>query len=530
MKLLSFWNITERLLLPKAFRQNYAESHFLFKLPFSLLFRRHPGIFLDAPHLVVPGQKIPLWLVVRNAHRFPVYMEEIRLEWHAPGVPSQTRKIKLKQQINQPFAFIELNTDLPEEPGKWSINAAVVWTSLDGKKTHKQNITFNWNLPGLPLQPLQIHRLKHDLPALTGWVSGETHCHSWHSVDPVEFGAPPQVLHQAARALGMGWFFITDHSYDFAWDQTRYMEATDAEARWQTFQEELKELPANPLALSGEEVSVGNSQGRNVHMLALGTQKYIPGQGDGGRRWFNNSPDLSVEEAIEAAGEQVACFAAHPRVPLGKAESLVFRRGAWSATDMHPGIRGLQFWNGHTDAGFIEGRKFWVRQLLEGKKLLPLGGNDAHGDLNHTTGVALPLFKLKESRNHILGRVRTWIAPAANTREAILETLREGGSEKGRLYISDGPALVLKRQNQSTMCLEGLSSPDFGQIAHIVISFGHPDGTHERHVEFHPESLQFNTETTPMTGEKYCRAECTTTKGRRALTAPVWLNQGVANS
>jgi len=524
MKLLSFWNNIHSLLLPEALRQNYAESHFLFKLPFSLLYRRRPEIFLDAPHLIVPGQKIPLWLVVRNAHRFPVFIQEVRLEWHASGVSSQTRKVSLNQQINQPFAFIELSADLPEEPGQWSINAAVVWNLQGDTKTNRQNMTFNWNLPGLPSQPLQVHRLKHDLPVFPEWVSGETHCHSWHSVDPVEFGAPPQVLHQAARALGMGWFFITDHSYDFAWDQTRYMEPADAESRWQKLQDELRELPSNPLALSGEEVSVGNSQGRNVHMLALGTQKYIPGQGDGGRRWFNNSPDLSIEEAIEVAGDQVACFAAHPQVPLGSAESFVFRRGAWSESDMHPGICGLQFWNGHTDAGFIQGRKFWVRQLLQGKKLLPLGGNDAHGDLNQTTGVALPLFKLKQSRNHIFGRVRTWIAPSQNTREAILETLREGGSEKGRLYISDGPALVLNTQTGSKLSLDGLTSPDFGQIAHIVISFGHQDGTHERHVEFHPQSLEFKTEITPNPGEKYCRAECTTTKGRRALTAPIWLN------
>ena len=58
---------------------HYAETHFKFKLPWSLLYRPWPEILMDAPFQFVPGTEPTLWLVIRDAHRFPTLVEKIEV-------------------------------------------------------------------------------------------------------------------------------------------------------------------------------------------------------------------------------------------------------------------------------------------------------------------------------------------------------------------------------------------------------------------------------------------------------------------
>ena len=94
------------------------------------------------------------------------------------------------------------------------------------------------------------------------------------------------------------------------------------------------------------------------------------------------------------------------------------------------------------DEGFKLGRAWWIEELGKGNYLLPIGGNDAHGDLNDTTFVDLPLLSLGYNRHHVFGKVRTVVAAASST--PTLQSLRE--SFKGdNCYITDGPALWWER-------------------------------------------------------------------------------------
>ena len=45
----------------------YAETHFKFRLPWSLLYKPWPEIIFDAPFQFVPGVEPMLWIVVRDA-------------------------------------------------------------------------------------------------------------------------------------------------------------------------------------------------------------------------------------------------------------------------------------------------------------------------------------------------------------------------------------------------------------------------------------------------------------------------------
>ena len=59
---------------------HYAETHFKFKLPWSLLYRPWPEILVDAPFQFVPSAEPTLWIVVRDAHRFPTLIESISID------------------------------------------------------------------------------------------------------------------------------------------------------------------------------------------------------------------------------------------------------------------------------------------------------------------------------------------------------------------------------------------------------------------------------------------------------------------
>lgn len=523
---------------------HYAETHYKFQLPWAPLFQTMPDVFLDAPHMAKPEAPIPLFLVIRDAHLFPIQIKNIHLDIRVHSIPDSEGNFKTLQKLpvlnlnlnlhcNQPFHFEELQVELPQTPGLIRVNARIE-AELRANSTRPKAISWmNHNLPGLSKKELVIHRLRDELPNFGNadadgklWLAGETHCHSWHSVDPVEYGAPVAVMQKAARCLGLGWSGLTDHSYDFAYERLDYMQEADPTNRWDELLEEVELLSEQfPVMIPGEEISCGNISGQNVHMIALNPDRYTPGLGDGGRRWLNNKPDLTIPEAIENAGKAFF-YAAHPKVPLGKLEAFIFRRGPWWEEDLHEKISGLQFWNGSIDAGYDAGREFWIQQLQKGRRIFPIAGNDAHGDFNNTTGIKTPLFKLKRSQNHVYGKVRT-VVHARPDKDSIQAALQEG-----QFYLTDGPFANLTQNREShSLQIEARSSEDFGAITHVFVysSVCDPESPlkSEAVQRFLPESVHFVTEFELPKAKKsslqYYRLEVHTSKGKRALTPALFL-------
>lgn len=489
------------------FSPDYAEMHYKFKLPWSLLYRREPEIIIDAPFQIVPGENVQLFIVVREANRFPVTLESFFATFTDSGF-SQKKTLKLRQKIAEPFCFVPVDCGkLP--PGNYEVKASVE-ISIGKRKKRIQR----FNLSGLKKSPLNICVLKENVPKPEGFIAGDIHAHTYYSADPVEFGASPAVLQQAARAVGLDFVFCTDHSYDFAFEKNDYMVRADAEARYEALRKEISELPKYPQMIAGEEISAGNAQGKNVHLLLPGHTEYIPGEGDCGRNWLRNNPTLSIPQIVSKT--ELPCFAAHPKEPMGRIERFIFNRGDWSAADLqnesgNP-IRGLEFWNGSRDKGFELGRKFWISELERGNFLLPLGGNDAHGDLNEYTGVKIPLLKLKRSRAHVFGYVRT-VIQGENAQKAFQ-------IQKTSLYITDGPALCWKRDKENVL-FHAKSSEDFGELKSFTVFGQGASCKHERPLEISPERISEFEATCriPLQGFRYARAEAETDSGRFALTS-----------
>ncbi|MFA6341264.1 MAG: hypothetical protein WCX75_00245 [Fibrobacteraceae bacterium] len=503
----------------------YAETHYKFKLPWSLLYRPWPETLIDAPFQVIPGEPLHLWIVVRDADRFPTRLTHLQLHLKLDGQPLITQEIELHLDANQAFSFFPIEIkDLA--PGNYEIMPI-----LSVERKGKRKKLHRWNFPTLLSQPLNVQILSKPIPKPLGYIAGETHCHTHYSADPVEFGASPAVLQSVAKSIGLDYVICTDHAYDFAFDAKDYMRPTTAEFRYRALQEEIEALPSKPKLIAGEEISAGNSHRENVHLLAPGPLKYLPGLGDCGRNWLHNFPTLQIPQVLQSAG--VPCFAAHPKHPINKIERFIFRRGDWHHEDLNLNadnpLAGIQFWNGTRDKGFFRGRDWWISELEQGNHLLPIGGNDAHGDLNDTTGVSIPLMKLSHSRHHIFGKVRTVIELCEHSsRETFTQTDIMNAFRGDNLYITDGPALWWER-NRKVITFRAHSNEDMGAFKKVRL-FAHRKGdTHEKEI-FSPDFCPTNKElkydfmhSIVAENFNYVRAECETTLDKFALTSAAFI-------
>ncbi len=569
---------------------SYAETHYKFKFPWSPLSKPWPEVFIDGPSFCIPGVEPKFYLVVKDADRFPVTIREIEIAIqrnHAektsfeklsddskpstdskssPPLKPSSQKILLSwnKSIKENLVFIPLEIDFSPFrnfsdqtfPNLLHLNAKITVENPRGKILQ----FINGNFPTLLPAPLHLTFLRAPLPYTAPWHAGELHCHSDYSNDPVEFGAPLKVLQEAGQSLGLGYTVCTDHSYDFYYRKTEYMQRTDPDVQFQAYRKEALDLNANaessmPVLIPGEEVSCGNFRGENVHLLVAGHEKFLPGLGDGGRRWFNNRPDLKIAEVIEKIKSEsgfeskvksetqfefqtrpLPCFAAHPKVKVGSLERIIFRRGEWHEQDLHDGVLGLQFWNGKRSNDFFAGRKFWIEQLLKGKRLYPIGANDAHGDLNRNIGVKTPLFSLYQNRNHIFGNVRTVVYSEEKTISGIQAAL-----SAGKLFCTDGPFLQIEKKSAEEINSKYLkgettfvgkvharSTIDFGALEKVQILGGRLGEKSEFKImewDFtNPKSgpMELTEEFTFQAGLHYFRAEALTAEKKFALTAALF--------
>ena len=501
----------------------YAETHYKFRLPWSPLSRALPEVIVDAPSIALPGRAVPLWLCVHDAHRFPVRLKGVRVVVRGGGAMHLAERT-FDLRLDRPFHWIELPWPGPEIAGRNLVDVVLELEDVKGRR-HR---FLNHDLPGLPPRSLSVLRLSAPFPFPAGWTSGDLHAHTTWSEDPVEWGGDPEVLRTAADCMGLGFWAATDHSYDFAWDHPDWMSPADPVERFAAFRASLpSDVPGRSVVLPAEEVSCGNSRGRNVHLLVVDHPAYIPGQGDGGRRWLRNRPDLSIRQVLEAtSSEGSPSFAAHPRPGIGFAERILFRRGEWSAEDLLPGVGGLQFWNGEPGDDFRRGRALWVADLLRGGRRLPIAGNDAHGDLNRATQVSVPLLSLRETTRHRFGNARTWIHLPAEPSRPLLRSALSGDCAT---VLSDGPFLSLKvpgashdQERSSRPELLARSLPEFGTIASVRLFAQRGDSPREELVlEATPNALEWSSAPELPARATYLRAEMRTESGFRALTRAI---------
>lgn len=534
-------NLAPELLFPFIL---YAETHYKFKGIYSRLFKNEPEIIADAPFRVEPGQAIPILLLVKDAHRFPIKIQNILIEIRQHGKLISKKSIPLNLTIhNDRFWHRILYLDRPQSlVGAVAIDVQVT-IKANGKikKYHNDNHRISSH------QPLKVYLAKDPLPRFENLYFGDFHYHSNYTEDQVEFGAPLDATVKMAKAIGLNFFAVTDHSYDLDDQEDSWTENDHRIPKWHRFWNEVEKLNqqvSDFVILPGEEVSAGNYRNRNVHLLILNNQKFFPGKGDSAERWLRTRPDLSIKQVLDQLDDKALAIVGHPEMPTPFLQWLLIRRGRWEWNDFqHPRLDGFQIWNGEYDQSFYQASSNWVKLLLAGKRLSLIAGNDAHGSFNRFRQIGFPFFTFRETNSQFFGNMRTGVRMIGNlSQQNIIDAVKSNN-----VLVTNGPIIDWSIQNESgqnamigdeifgdqlILQITAKSSDEFGRLELIQILRGDLEIKNEN-AEFviknfaDPYHFQEEQKLADLSKCTYLRAELTARKvdGQvtRCLTDPIWI-------
>ncbi len=475
------WFLLSIILLPFV---AYAEIHYRFPFLPSRLFRKEPEIIFDLPVRGQTGCEIPLFLLVKDAHRFPVELREVQIQITPvkkgePVIQHQTLNQPVQDRLFTKTIF--LAADLFPHPGLYRILASVSYTNSQGKiQTISQD-----NYRRIPHPPFTIQISREPLPADPGWYWGDLHIHSNYTDDQVEFGAPVESVIQAAKSIGLNFVAITDHSYDLDDHPENYLQNELDLPKWTKFKIEIKKLQKKyreMVVIPGEEVSAGNQRNKNVHCLILNDPKFHPGDGDSAERLLSRRPTLAVTELLQNKSSDAIAIAAHPRENPPFSQRVILGRGRWAENDCrHPHLTALQIMNDASESSLRAGINFWRGLLLQGIHIGITAGNDAHGNFNCFRQISIPFLKMVYHRQHLLGEVRTAVASEQPDLQGILAGIR-----RHRALISTGPFATIRikgvrsaeigdtipYQPESTLVVQGKSILEYGHWKEFILYFG----------------------------------------------------------
>jgi len=527
----------------------YAETHYPGWMP-SIVRRREPEIVADVPWRVEPGMPIPVLLLIADADSYPVHIDALtlsadRTDDGPDGGPAYRREVPIGESVATGWWWRMFEIPPRARPGAYSVTVTIRYRLENvGSRRRQSRIAVTDNYRGTSHRPFSVRVAAERWPLPEGSFAGDAHVHTAYTRDQVEFGPPIEAISAMSRAMGVSWATLTDHSYDLDDSEASYMASDDSLPRWRGMLSDAQVCGGSgrrTCLIPGEEISCGNSRGRNVHLLGLGMTEYVPGSGDSAERPLHTRPDLPAGEAARLVRAQGgAVFAAHPGhiPPLG--ERIVFRRGAWTSSDFSEDgdarIDGMQFWNGETDAGFRRGRRLWIASLLAGREVVALAGNDSHGSFGRFRQVRLPWLSLTDDTRHLYAKARTVVRAESLSEQSVLAAI-----VAGRSYLTDGPELTLEVRSDSDAAAPGetcvassgervvavakvRSTAEWGRIERIDLYYGVFGESEERCRSEQIATGHFEAERGARfeaAGPGYIRAEAVTRTGSMALTNPV---------
>jgi hypothetical protein len=524
----------------------YAEIHYQIGHLISLIKKREPECVVDMPHRLEPGHRLPLLLLIKDAHLYPVCLHSL-----TATLIEKRQKTELFRRdfsaldITEPFWNQVFNITLPRTfPEKVKIDIEVAY-SVDGKQKsfHNDNYRFTSH------RPFEIIIDSHPLPTKRHWYFGDLHYHSDFTNDQVEYGAPLPATREMAKAMGLNFFAATDHSYDLDDKFGDYLTNDPAQPKWHQMRETIEYMNKTDksfVVIPGEELSVGNAAGRNVHFLILNNLSFIAGSGDSAEKWLNNRPDCDIDTIVNQIDGTAVAFAAHPEIIPPLLQRLLLKRGKWRDPDYRSDIlNGLQIWNSRKDKFFLRGIEKWVDQLKTGRRMSIIAGNDAHGNFGRFRQVGVPHLQMREDSSEIFGRARTGIyCENRLTLESLISALRSG-----RAIVTDGPFAEILLSNGPTdhsrigdtfsgsrgdLHIDVRSSGLFGALQSVDLCVGDVDKNREIKVSLglKPDCMTLNIKRhlTDLPELGWIRLEVQSARdGRhyRCLTNPIYLQQRI---
>jgi predicted metal-dependent phosphoesterase TrpH len=428
------FNITE-FLLPIAL---YAETHFRFFswMP-SFLYKSVPEILFDCPRRINPHSELPVTLIFNDTFSQPISLCDISIAINQPG--------------NKPVLFAFGDLSISEIDHDFKNNQKVYTILLKREKLPAGTVYLNCkatvryrgktfdilndNLQTSSKLPLCCYISDTFPPGNQDCKYGDMHFHSQYSQSHVEFGPPLDVVDTTARASGLDFVAITDHSYDLCCSMKDYLTEEISLERWNSLQKQY-EKKHEVQFLRGEEISCLNSNGNIIHLCGIGLKEYINGSSDGARRTKVFGADLSIDKVISRIQSQGGiAYAAHPGSKKALMQFLFLNRGTWTQKDIDNNpITGVQAFNGSYKGAWERGKKLWLAALQKGKKLALIAGNDAHGDFNRYRAIKSPFISILENQERFMGYGKTGVYSHALSEQSITDCIKAG-----KTFITTGP-------------------------------------------------------------------------------------------
>jgi len=427
----------------------YSETHYHLKYLYPLYFKREAEALFDMPTRVLikrTHNKIPIFLLIKDADKYPISISEVCIVVFFKG---NKKEFNIKEQTivcNESLRYYEFEIDVVAE---W-INqhvSIVVEFKLNG--TRYINDNFHGNVPHL----FKVFICDKEKVFPTGWYIGDTHYHSSFTSDQVEFGAPLEMTKKIAKTMGLDWFFVTDHSYDLDDMIDDYTQQDHEHRKWNILKRECHQLSDEETKIQfGEEVSVGNRLGQNVHLLSINYPNFMIGKGDSAEKWFQNKPDIdlrmlpinntaitlsdSEEKKVQRDNieNMTLLIAAHPFEKIPYLQRKLLNRGNWSEMDFTDSkVEYLQIINGLSFFENLDLINKYFKLLLNGQKYYIVAGNDAHGNFQFMKQIQIPFIKLMCRKQQLFGACFTAFQYENNNP---IE-----GIKSKRIIISNGPFL-----------------------------------------------------------------------------------------
>ncbi len=458
----------------------YAETHYRFKYFFSFLRKHEPEILADAPHRLDPQIPLPLLVLIKDAHLFPTLLKKVSVVLRIENmIVLETTLLEAPLEISEKVWWRVYDIPLNGLTGK--IKCDVQFEISDGKNARRY---FNDNYRTSSHFPLDVYVSESCNPKFGHLYFGECHSHSIYSNDQVEFGSPLGAAVNLSMALGLSFLCVTDHSYDLDDSLDSYLINDPKIQKWQLLQNEVDDLNSKSdqfVIVRGEEVTCRTQARKNIHLLLLGNRKFFHGSGDGAEHWLKTESEHSITEVLNDLEPSAVSYAAHPLEPVSSLQRILLGRGVWLNSDLlHQRLSGLQFINGQLSDGFWNGYRQWIEELLKGRRLFALAGNDAHGNFNRFRQIGIPFLRILEREHQVFGKMRTGVFLESLSESNILSALKYGQS-----LVTDGPVINFivysgKEKitsigsnnfgNNHKILLDILSSTEYGSI-HLVKIF-----------------------------------------------------------
>ena len=510
----------------------YTEIHSKFSPIPNILNNKLPEIIADAPQRIDRNKKLPVLILVKDSHLYPLELLSIRLSIKQEG--KTIREVELLDEtlsLAQRLWYRLFDID-PGTEGRVKID--ILFTVKQRNKILKLR---NSSYRSVKKKSLNVYVSSEVLPDSSRILYGDVHYHSFFTEDVVEFGAPIDATARIAKAMGLSFFAVTDHSYDLDDETSNPMKNDPNLQKWKNFLIECSSIEDRSLiALPGIEVSAGDKNGKIVHLLILNPERFYPGKGDGPDVWFKKKPDNSVSEILNHLDPRELAIAAHPFRKIFFLEKWLLKRGGWSFGDINEkNLAGLQIFNGIYDASLKKSINRWVDILLKGHKKFIYAGNDAHGNFNRYIQIKIPFVLLKLDEKRAFGFMKTGVYTKGRIdRKSITAQLR-----KGRCFVTTGPSVFFYLFNEHsryfpgdvangkdlTLFLETNSIKEFGNIKSVSIILGNLiKKTEKQHVLRINKRKFFFEGRLPFTGlppRYYIRIVCESENGI-ALSNPIW--------